>query len=271
MLNSHASRPDATISSMLIIVVTMVTVSRTVGYYTINFASPSSSPTGSSPTASTPSLRSQASNYLVNDSISCTLDDVHPGDVLLAVVQSSGAPGTNLSVSDTAGDGYTYLQDWDYDIGTGGAYANASGAGSDTITVSPGSDGAGLSLFCYDILGVTASPHTVDFEALRGNGTTPSTLPLMPPQGSFLVATWGAFGVPVQFTADPGSPWLPGRRLPDLTVTILLLNMVWRVPVQPRARSPSRYRKPGVARVSPSPVGQPDPLITCFAPPSSTD
>jgi hypothetical protein len=121
---SQSNTAPTNVSTMMILIVVMITLTTTVGYYAVNFASPSSSP------IVTASLRSQTSNYLVNSSITCTLDNVRSGDVLFAAVQTSAVPGTGLSVSDTAGDSYTYLQDWDHNIGTGGAYANASSSGS---------------------------------------------------------------------------------------------------------------------------------------------
>jgi YVTN family beta-propeller protein len=188
---------------MMVVIVTMVTLTTSVTYYGVNYSAPASSP-ATIPKFS--SLRGQASNYQVNDSLSCALDGVRSGDVLLAIIQvSGGTGGTNLTASDTSGNKYaTYLQDWDYEIGTGGAYANSTSTGADTITVSAGSADSGLALFCYDMTGVVASNTTTSFEALSGNGTTPATNPLTPPQGTFAVAAWGAFGAPVTFSAGPG-------------------------------------------------------------------
>lgn len=147
---------------------------------------------------------------------SCILTNVTRGDELFAIVQSSGSPQTSMTANDSASDSFSYGQDWSYDIGMGGAYTQTTASGSVQMTITVNNGLASLSMFCYDIGGVT---NTVAIS--KGYTTYPSSnssasVPAFSTQPhSLLIDMWAASnapgGEPTFFSASgwqlaPGSP-----------------------------------------------------------------
>lgn len=104
--------------------------------------------------AAPPFLRSSNWNYQVAGSVNCSLYTVVKGDIIVALIQSSGTQQSTLSASDSGGDSYSYITNWAIGWGEGIAFSVAAATGAVSITLTVGQGSGGLSLFCYDIAGV---------------------------------------------------------------------------------------------------------------------
>jgi hypothetical protein len=149
-----------------------------------------------------PPLRGSAVIYEASStSVSCGLRGVDKGDVLFALIQSSGVPQTTLAVKDNASDGYQYVTSWGPPYGMGGAYATAQSGGSITITATVGNGGAGLTLFCFDISDVTP---VATYSVQTGSGTSLSVAPFTPSQDSFVIGFYVTSPSGVNFETGAG-------------------------------------------------------------------
>jgi hypothetical protein len=156
-------------------------------------------------------LRSSAGAFAVSSSAGCTLQNVGTGDVVFAVVQSSGVAQSTIHANDTGGDTYAYATNWG--VGVGAAYARASSGGTISVTVAVG-ETAGLSLFCYDIAGVTTE---VSNSSGQGSGQSLSVAPMNNMADDFVVGIYASFGSTITFQAGFGFSLTDGTPIGSLS------------------------------------------------------
>ena len=180
----------------------LATVLILVTYLPLSFASVVSSQTANTVVVG-PSLRSSTWNTATGaQMISCTLNTVKAGDVLFAVVQSSGVPQNSLSAIDSSSDNFAYQSNWGNAIGAGAAYARTTATGVVTITVTVSNGGADLTIFCYDV--AHASTNVVMSQVGSGTGTSLSVPNFNVHRNSFLVDVSASGASYTTFSAGRG-------------------------------------------------------------------
>ena len=156
-----------------------------------------------------PTLRSFSTDFSQDsDTASCTLSNVNVGDVLFATIQSSSVAQSSLSASDTTGNSYQYLDNWGTYWGMGSAFTQTPQGGSITLTLTVGNGGAYLTLFCYDIAGVT--DVVTSSQGSANSGSAFSVAPITITPDSFVVGFYTTPGSEPQFTAGQGFVLTPG-------------------------------------------------------------
>jgi hypothetical protein len=151
-----------------------------------------------------PFLRSSSWGFASNSqAVTCTLNNVATGDELLIVVQSAGVSqlGTTLSAFDNSQDIFSYYTRWNQGWGMGAAFTSTGGSGTVKLTLQVANGGAGLSTFCYDIVG-TQNSVSIFYGSGAGRNLTVGLLTV--PVKSFVVGFYLSTGTAASFSPGLG-------------------------------------------------------------------